>query len=120
MRNPALDVELLLRSLGASGKLKGFQYVVYMIECVVEEPKRLELITKDLYRETAHFYNARYETIERNTRTVIRSCWNYENHVNLDALFGRRLIKPPTSKEFIEGLAAFLRRKERGQASSSR
>ena len=48
----ALDIEALLRRLGVTRKLTGFQYVCYMVNQVVEDPSRLSLITKRLYPET--------------------------------------------------------------------
>lgn len=47
-----LTAERLLRSLGATGKLAGFRYTVYMIERIQEDPEQLQRITKRLYQET--------------------------------------------------------------------
>lgn len=38
-RKKPLDAERLLRLLGATGKLVGFRYTIYMLECIVADPK---------------------------------------------------------------------------------
>ena len=46
--NAPLDADRLLRLLGASGKLSGFYYAVYMLEQVKQKPDHVLLITKRL------------------------------------------------------------------------
>ena len=53
-----MDAEQLLRHLGATGRLVGFQYAAYMIDRVVREPNDIQLITKRLYPETARRFVA--------------------------------------------------------------
>ncbi len=43
-----LDAEQLLRRLGATGRLVGFQYAAYMIERVIREPNDIQLITANI------------------------------------------------------------------------
>lgn len=71
----ALDIEALLRRLGVTRKLTGFQYVCYMVNQVVEDPSRLSLITKRLYPETARHFHTTRDSIELATRNVIRAVW---------------------------------------------
>ena len=74
MQKP-MDAERLLRCLGASGKLAGFPCAAYMVEQVREDPERIRLITKRLYRETARKFRISPSSVERDLRTLIRSCW---------------------------------------------
>lgn len=104
-----LNAERLLRCLGVSGKLSGFPYAAYMIEQVKEDPERIRLITKRLYRETARKFDVSPESVERDLRTLIRSCWKRTDHSFLEHIAGTTLHRPPTNSEFIDMLAAFLR-----------
>lgn len=109
MQKP-MDAERLLRCLGASGKLAGFPCAAYMVEQVREDPERIRLITKRLYRETARKFRISPSSVERDLRTLIRSCWEQPDRSFLEHVAGRALSKPPTNSEFIDILAAFLRK----------
>ena len=50
-----LTFDRLLRCIVASGRLKGFNYTVHMIERVVNGQSRVYFITKRLHPETAKF-----------------------------------------------------------------
>ena len=90
----SLNAERLLRLLGASGKLAGFRYAVYMVEQVRDQPE--------------HF-NTTPSCVERNLRTLIQSCWSYPDHSFLNLIAGTELQQPPTNSQFIDILAAYLR-----------
>ena len=70
----ALDIEALLRRLGVTRKLTGFQYVCYMVNQVVEDPSQLSLITKRLYPETARHFHTTRDSIELATEYSARDC----------------------------------------------
>lgn len=108
MQKP-LNADRLLRMLGVSGKLIGFRYAVYMIEQVRDHPEKIQLVTKDLYMETAMLYGTTPRSVERNVRTVIRACWRYPDHTLLDQIAGFALKTQPTNSQFIDILAAYLR-----------
>jgi hypothetical protein len=105
-----MDAEQLLRSLGATGNLKGFHYAVYMIQQVEQDPSTAMLITKRLYLETAKHFGVSAGSVERNLRTVIRVCWTQPDRELLEQLAGRHLYDEPTNSEFLDMVAAFLRR----------
>lgn len=104
-----LTAERLLRSLGATGKLAGFRYTVYMIERIQEDPEQLQLITKRLYQETGKKFNVSAASVERNLRTLIHFCWNRTEHSLLEHISGTALKNPPTNSEFLDILASYLR-----------
>ena len=93
----ALDIEALLRRLGVTRKLTGFQYVCYMVNQVVEDPSRLSLITKRLYPETARHFHTTRDSIELATRNVIRAVWGQADHRLLDHIAGIHLEKRPSN-----------------------
>ena len=105
----SMDAERLLRCLGASGKLAGFSCAAYMVEQVREDPERIRLITKRLYRETARKFYISPSSVERDLRTLIRSCWEQPDRSSLEHIAGRALSKPPTNSEFIAMISDRLR-----------
>lgn len=105
-----MDAEQLLRGLGATGKLKGFYQAVYMIEQVKDDPAAAARITRCLYPETAERFDASPCTVERNLRTIIRTCWNCPDHSLLEETAGIHLHRQPTNREFLDMTAAYLRR----------
>ena len=105
-----LDAERLLRLLGVSGKLSGFYFAVYMLEQIQKKPERVLLITKRLYRQTAHHFNTTTSCVERNLRTLVQACWRQPDHSMLNQIAGSPLSQPPTNTQFLDMLASYLRR----------
>lgn len=111
--NTPADPEQLLRALGAPGTLKGFFYAVYMIEQLERDPSTVNLITKQLYPDTAKHFGTSSLAVERSLRTVVTTCWNRSAHSLFNEVAGTALTKKPTNSEFLDMTAAYLRR--RGQ-----
>lgn len=107
--NAPLDADRLLRLLGASGKLSGFYYAVYMLEQVKQKPDHVLLITKRLYKQTAQHFGTTSNCVERNLRTLVQVCWRQPDHGLLDRIAGSPLSQPPTNTQFIDMLSAYLR-----------
>lgn len=72
--NVPLDADRLLHLLGVSGKLSGFYYAVYMLKQVQQKPDHVLLITKCLYKQTAQHFETTSGCVERNLRTLVRTC----------------------------------------------
>ena len=89
--NAPLDADRLLRLLGASGKLSGFYYAVYMLEQVKQKPDHVLLITKRLYKQTAQHFGTTSNCVERNLRTLVQACWRQPDHGLLDRIAGSPL-----------------------------
>lgn len=109
-KNVSLDAERLLRLLGVSGKLSGFHFAVYMLEQVQEKPEYVLLITKRLYNQTAQHFHTTTNCVERNLRTLVQACWRQPDHSLLERIAGHPLSQPPTNAQFIDMVAAFLRK----------
>lgn len=105
-----VDAEQLLRALGATGKLVGFRYLIYMIERVALQPEHIQLVTKCLYPETGRYFGVSANSVERSARTVVEVCWRKEDHSFLEHIAGTQLEHMPTNSEFIDMLAGYLRR----------
>ncbi|MEA5042161.1 MAG: sporulation initiation factor Spo0A C-terminal domain-containing protein [Oscillibacter ruminantium] len=103
------DTERLLRCLGATGKLVGFRYVMFMVEQVLEDPDRIQLITKRLYPDTGHLFGVSAVSVERAVRNLIHFCWDWTDHSFLEYVAGIPLHRAPSNSEFIDMLAGYLR-----------
>ena len=105
-----LSTERVLRALGITGKLLGFQYTIYMIEQVMERQNGVLLITQNLYPETAKHFGVTTSSVERALRTLIHVCWERTDHSFLEHMAGTPLSRVPTNSEFLDMVAAYLKR----------
>ena len=87
---PPEEIAKLLRSIGASGRLVGFNYVVYIVY-------------------NMKYFQVRPASVEHAIRTVIASCWDRYDHSDLNRVAGIELENMPTNSEFIDILVAYLR-----------
>lgn len=106
-----VTAERLLRSIGATGRLTGFTYTVFMIEQIVSGQGSVRLITKILYPETAKHFGVSPHAVERALRTLINSCWVYGDREMLSNVAGRTLTRAPSNSDFLDMLAAYIKNK---------
>ena len=102
------EIAKLLRSIGASGRLVGFNYVVYIVYNILQKPDEHYWITKCAYPDTAKYFQVRPASVEHAIRTVIASCWDRYDHSDLNRVAGIELEDMPTNSEFIDILVAYL------------
>ena len=103
------EIGKLSRSIGASGRLIGFHYVVYIVYNILQKPDEHYWITKCAYPDTAKYFQVRPASVEHAIRTVIASCWDRYDHSDLNRVAGIELENMPTNSEFIDILVAYLR-----------
>lgn len=101
---PAKDIQQLLRSLGATDNYNGFAPTVYAIQLSINDPERLRLITKLIYRDVAGHYGTTWTAVERNMRTLVSVIWK-SNPLMLSELAGFRLGRKPNNARFLAILA---------------
>lgn len=98
----------LLRSVGASGRLVGFNYIVYIVYNILQKPDEHYWITKCAYPDAARYFHVRPSSVEHAIRTVIASVWDRYDHSALNRVAGIELENMPTNSEFIDILVAYL------------
>lgn len=103
-----IQSEQTLRRLRITGKLKGLWFLIHAITATVRDPRRTELITKDLYPEIAQAFHTTPSRVERSIRTAITVCWK-EGRAELEEIAGGPLTKRPTNTEFIDLVATYIR-----------
>lgn len=111
MLGTPVTADRLLRSIGATGRLTGFDYAVFMIDQIVNAQSSIHLITKRLYPDTAKHFGVKPHSVERALRTLINSCWKYGDKNALSRLAGRTLTRAPSNSDFIDILAAYIKDK---------
>ncbi|MBQ3210398.1 MAG: sporulation initiation factor Spo0A C-terminal domain-containing protein [Oscillospiraceae bacterium] len=103
------DVAKLLRSIGASGRLVGFNYIVFIVNKILQSPGEHYWLTKCAYPDAAKHFGVKPASVEHAIRTVIASCWDRHDHSDINRVAGIQLEKIPTNSEFIDILVAYLR-----------
>lgn len=116
--SPKIDIETeitsMLHELGVPAHIKGYQYMRYAIQMVIEDMSILNSITKTLYPEIAIKYDTTPNRVERAIRHAIETAWERSDLEVINRLF-RYTIRndkgKPTNSEFIAMLADKLRLK---------
>ena len=95
-------ISRLLDCLGANNSCTGYDYIIYGLLLVMDDVKRINLITKSLYIDIAKFYNTSWNCVEKNIRAVVNSIWNSGNEELLEIIFKKSLQKKKlTNKQFF-------------------
>ena len=102
------DIAKLLRSMGATGNYRGFDYIVFIIYQTLQNPNQHYWTTKMAYPETAEHFKVTTCSVERSIRTTIGAIWDKYDHSDIDRVAGRRLEEIPTNTEFLDIIAAYL------------
>ena len=58
-------ISRLLDCLGANNSCTGYDYIIYGLLLVMDDVKRINLITKSLYIDIAKFYNTSWNCVEK-------------------------------------------------------
>lgn len=103
------DAASALRFLGARGNLFGFDYAIYMIGQVMDDPELLTLITKRLYPETGKYFGVTSCSVERNLRTLVHYCWKNSSPEAWQEISGRKMLTYPTNGQFLDMIVAYLK-----------
>ena len=99
----------ILDSFGVNRSYTGHGYVVYGLLLIIEDPERLELITKSLYLNIAKHYNTNWSCVEKNIRTIVNCVWDSHNTQLLEIIFNKsKRDKKPTNKEFLKYMYDYI------------
>lgn len=104
-------VEAELLRLHIPPTMDGFAYHACAIAQTVQNPKRTEFITKELYPEIAKQHATTPSSVERSMRTAVLACWKRGGRGVLDEMARTHLDQRPTNSEFIKLVAAYIRRR---------
>ena len=94
------EIRGLLRRLGVTENYAGFPCTVYAVQLSLEDPTRLQLITKRIYLDVAHHCHTTWKRVEHNIRTVSATAWK-KNRPLLLELAGFPLARRPNNASFL-------------------
>ena len=95
-------------SLGIPAHIKGYQFLREGVRLVIEQPDRINRITKELYPSIARRYATSPSKVERAIRHAIEVALSRGRVESLNRAFGCRVAIPedkPTNGEFIALIA---------------
>ena len=109
-RVQTLDERLgsLFLTIGIPAHIKGYQFLRQAVKMVVEDPDRINRITKELYPGIARHFGTSASKVERAIRHAIEVAWNRGRIETLKTAFGCKVCTPedkPTNGEFIAMIA---------------
>lgn len=94
------DIFIFLLRLGIPPNSCGFLQTAYAISLSIEEPDRLQLITKCLYPDVARHFHTSAACVEHNIRTAIDAAWKHNPNLLWQISYGF-LSSRPTTSEFL-------------------
>ena len=98
----------LFLTMGIPAHIKGYQFLRQAVKMVLEDPDRINRITKELYPGIARYFSTSASKVERASRHAIEVAWNRGRVETLNTAFGCRVCTPedkPTNGEFIAMIA---------------
>ena len=110
LANRSIDDRLssIFLSLGIPAHIKGYQFLREAVKLVLDDPDRINRITKELYPAIARRFGTSASKVERAIRHAIEVGWSRGRVESLNRAFGCRVATPedkPTNGEFIALIA---------------
>ena len=101
----------LLRYLMIPGTCQGFRLLETAINLALEDENRLLNVIEDLYPSVAEIHHATLNCVQKNMRMAIIAGWKNGGDKQLEKLLGLPFRTRPVTKDFIDLLADYLRRR---------
>ncbi len=104
-------ITMTLIQIGIRCDLRGFNYLRYAIELVIQDPSLIYGVCKGLYVKVGEHFNIEKPTnVERNIRHAIDNTFLFKNFESLNKLIGENLFTikdKPTVGELIRLVAEY-------------
>lgn len=108
MRENVRMIQRLLYRMGGSLTYRGFQYTVYGVERIMQDPNLMVGICKGLYFDIAEYFDVEIDNVERDIRTLIGIIWDRGDKNILRRVFGRNLERKPGNAQFLDAVTQYL------------
>ena len=98
----------ILHEMGIPAHIKGYHYIRYAVELVVEDIDILGAVTKKLYPMVAEEFNSTSSRVERSIRHAIEVVWERGNQEALEKYFANNMQEEnnkPTNSQLIARIA---------------
>lgn len=105
------NIKRVLIDAGMPQHLQGFEYTLRAVQKVVDDPKILHGITKELYPQLAREFDTRSRCIERNIRHAKIATFNNITPDMVHKIFGNTIDfsrDVPTNGHFIAAIANYV------------
>lgn len=102
-KNYEKKIREVLGNLEVPIHLKGYQYLMYAINIVLEDLTSINSVHKIIYSKVASAFHTTVSRVERSIRNAIEITWSTGNLKYIDLLFSDKEYKQtrPTNAEFI-------------------
>lgn len=105
-KQPSLKMRITqsIHEIGVPAHIKGYEYLRYAIQLVVEDKRLINNITKGLYPMVAKQFDTTASRVERAIRHAVEVAWDRGDMETLEHWFGytiSHLKGKPTNSEFI-------------------
>ena len=102
----SLDERLgsLFLTIGIPAHIKGYQFLRCGVKMVIEQPDRINRITKELYPSIARQFGTTASKVERAMRHAIEVAWTRGRLDTVNQMYGYKVFQKddkPTNGEFI-------------------
>lgn len=97
----------IIHAMGVPAHIKGYHYIRYAIELVIEDMDLLSAVTKELYPKVAKEFDSTPSRVERAIRHAIEVVWKRGNERVIKEFFSHNLSEDmkPTNSQFIARIA---------------
>lgn len=111
MKNYKKIITFIIKELGVPANVKGYYYIRYAIDLIMNDISLVGKITKVLYPKIAEEFNTTPSRVERAMRHAIEIGWGRANLEIANKLFGYTVASDkgkPTNSEFISTIADYI------------
>ena len=112
------DFDVVIRSLGATNRYKGFSQLIDALKICMEVQKYPVQITKDIYPVLARKYCTKPTTIEHNIHTILKVCWETDKE-KFSQMAGYKVLLMPSNAVFLDILYYYVRSREAGKVCAA-
>lgn len=105
----------MIMSIGIPPNIRGYAFIIYSLELILENPNYMYSVTKGLYIDVAKHFHTRATCVERAIRFAINNAWTYGNIEYINSIFQNcvRVGKDvPTNSVFLARLYYYIINKE--------
>lgn len=107
---PAL-ITSIMHEMGIPAHIKGYHYIRYAVESVINDIDLINAVTKELYPKVAAEFNTTPSRVERAIRHAIEVVWQRGSEEALKKYFANNINEnmKPTNSQFIARIADKIR-----------
>ena len=106
------ELAYILKQMGLRQDLLGYKYIIYAVSLVLDDPAKMDHITKEIYPEIAKKFNTTCQRAERAIRHAVESIFDVIPYEMMEAIFGNTVNADKgkvTNAHFIAAMVECMR-----------